>query len=345
MESDSHSETASKDIWKELKTIQQKSYKNLDCFQACVNHLFNGSFNYVYLPMIFCWNFEYVKSTKGVGHGLQVESRFHINDFYRHYLQTNVQFYEDAFVRDRGKINEALIKNKKVVIGIDAFFCPWNLAYQKVHILHFIVVQSYIDETKSYVCSDPFVSDQDYLFLEDTLQMAYKNTRVFEVENLLKPIIINDQLLLTILCSNYKQAITKQKRVSCISSSFFNVANRIEQLNVWTDLFENNDLRLCELPRKIKLAVGIRCAIAYVLLSWGINSKNESFISLYKQFSHVIQQWEMAYLLVFKLGIRGQTDKSTVKQLIVCIRAIGRLEERLYEHIQRILDSFREHTI
>ncbi len=126
---------------REEEIIKIEAAQNMDCLQSCFNLISNGNVYMTHMPMLTCWGFHYEQSRDRIAARIISPAGMLVNKFLEKYLNIHVEFCHRNYEQDSQVIRNALAAHK-IVVGIDPYECNWNIAYQKRHISHFVVLSA-----------------------------------------------------------------------------------------------------------------------------------------------------------------------------------------------------------
>ena len=308
--------------------LYRESIQNMDCFQHCIYNISNKDLFFACLSTVISWGFLYTGNSQTIGKCIEHPTHIYVNTLIREQLNMPISFFSNKLsFMDLKKIEW---DNEKIIFGIDAYYCPWNLAFQKEHINHFIVAISIDKKKETIICIDPFVSSELHEVKIDTFQRMYRNTRIIKD---IKPVdhsVIDQDKLLQLLCCNYSEII----KTNTVQSEFEKMAIAIKNVSQWTQLFESEDIRLCSIIREIKLLIGIRSAIAYILFEVEKNDGRFLIKNLYKDFWNMVQIWQEILMSLMKIYLKKELNMKNLAFVWRKILDIGKAEEAVYKNIQ-----------
>lgn len=157
--------------------IKKEHYNCFDCVIASLAQAWNFEFRLMYANH---WGFKYkpYNEMEDLSFGARLKPGW--NGVPKTLLKKNHGLYlkwhkmnccEDTL----NLLSKELSENRPVAIYIDAFFCPWNLAYGKYHIDHVCLVINIDEQKKILKCIDPFSSDKiEYLYLDSHVKYIDK---------------------------------------------------------------------------------------------------------------------------------------------------------------------------
>lgn len=308
--------------------IQERCMKNLDCFQACMQLVGQGNPLLVYLPKLICWTFWFEGAQTLLGGRIQANPKIFINDFYKKYLKIPVVFIKDDKEQMELAIQEALRLEKKVIIGTDVFYCCWNKGYKKSHLNHFLIVKEWSKETRRYCCSDPYFNEESfYVEANQLIQMCF-NVRIITLDKEPIKYALKEQELFQLLLSNYTSADELYEQYAAFSKALKCVKEREE-------IFENEDVSLCQIIYKLKNISGNRLSLAYVLLEYEENHPEFSAKGLYQSFYRMWEGWQALNIRLMRAHIKKKEIewRDSLSELIL---AQGKLESAVWGEIRNL---------
>ncbi len=183
---------------------------------------------------------------------------------------------------------------RPVAIQLDAFNCPWNIAYQKVHFNHYILTLGYKDEI--LLCQDPF---------------CYINN--IELDPKIQSYIGRDYYIYNI-CEKKDMLPEEQKMILKEAVQYYIMTqthNKILQfasdLIGQTDYFFNIQLQNPVIinPFFIKLKSLVSDRLNFLLFLEDISAvMPDQFTALVNDFRKITKLWQDTYLLMIKTMMR-----------------------------------------
>ncbi len=311
------------DIQKEIR-LQAKT--NLNCLQACMWVISQENTVFVYQPWLVYWVFQFEKGHKIIADGIQQIPRFFLNDFYKKYLQVPVVFLEGNAMHDEKKLQQALNGGKKVMAETDTFYCPWNIAYGKSHMQHYIIIDSWDAVTGQYGCLDPYFKDKPRFVSFQQLMEICHNIRFFTISQNGFPYGLEEAELVRILLSNFSDVTEMWTHYRTFADTLLKVQDRSE-------IFESGDVSLCQMIFKIRGLARSRFSLAYALLEYEEMHIHFFQEGLYRDFYEMWEGWQSLYMQFMHTHLRGLTaDK--LERLAENILSQGNLECRIWEKIK-----------
>lgn len=316
---------------REDETIKIEAAQNMDCLQSCLN-LISGENAYVaHMPMLTCWGFYYEQGKDRIGTRITSPAGMLVNKFLEKYLSVHVEFYHRNYEQDIMVIRNALAKNK-IIVGIDAFECSWNIAYQKSHISHFIVLDALQDD--KVFCYDPYISKKRYVMDMEQFKKCYYNVRIFPEDISDKKAAIDLQEIYRLLLHGY----SKTEPVG-IAQGFQAFAQELQYVEEFSAIYEFEDVRLCELIRKLRILYGVRLSIAYILSCLENDLKLTGMDNLYMDFFQMAGMLQMINVQLMKLNLLGNVTPERLEAMTEMASRLGELEEETYYRIKKKLED------
>lgn len=79
-------------------------------------------------------------------------------------------------------IQRELGYDRPVGTYLDSFYCPWNAAYQKFHIEHFVLIIGQDTDKGHFICLDPYASEDTYFLSVNHLKKGFGKYILFEAQ-------------------------------------------------------------------------------------------------------------------------------------------------------------------
>lgn len=310
--------------------IRNEAVRNMDCLQSCIYYISKNIY-LTYMPMLTCWGFYYEQGKRCIGDGIVSPDGMLVNKFLMKYLDTHVEFYQRTYEQDSVVIQEALGK-RKIVIGIDAYQCSWNIAYQKKHIPHFLVLDA--RKGDRFFFYDPYISNKQYEMDSGQLQNCYYNVRIFQEDGVDKNPNITLHEVYRLLLSGYSDTYS-----SGIAEAFKIFAQSLLYAEDFSMLYETGDVRLCSFIQNLRTLYGVRLSISYILLYMEKNIKSFGINHFHMDFFQMAEMLQMINMQMMKLNLMGKMIPQKQQEVAEMLRKLGELEETTYFKILE-LQSF-----
>ena len=161
-----------------VEKILPKRYANQNCIENCIANICDAldlDFRPIFL---FSWDFGYDLSKPKVGERVHYRNSCDMglnNYLYVAKKYLNIDF--SCIPDEKKNITDLLNKGVCLLISIDSFECPWNLAYQKYHYPHFYILK--YSDTTGFIAIDSFSSSEPVKVNIDTLN---KSKEVYKVD-------------------------------------------------------------------------------------------------------------------------------------------------------------------
>lgn len=302
--------------------IKNEAVQNMDCLQSCIYFISDKNIYLTYMPMLTCWGFHYEQGKDCIGEGISSPEGMLVNKFLGKYLDTRVEFYQGTYEQDSIIIQEALGK-QKIIVGIDAYNCSWNIAYQKKHIPHFLVLDG--RKGDRFFFYDPYISDKQYEMDIRQFQNCYYNTRIFQEEEFKKNPDITLQEIYRLLLSGYSK-----EHQPGIAGTFKIFAEDLCQAEDFSALYETKDIRLCSLIQNLRTLYGVRLSISYLLLYMEKSKKTFCLHHFYTDFFQMAGMLQMLNMQLMKLNLMGKMIPGKQQEMAEVLIKLGELEESAY---------------
>ncbi|BDC94604.1 hypothetical protein [Treponema bryantii] len=147
-----------------VKKILEKYKEGLDCFQSALYFLSKKTFNRdIFVITCLYWGFNLKNDCKYLYDNLQIIESEDFDKFFKEFCGL---YLEKVLIdSDLKSLKEELNKKNDCIVNIDRFYCSWNKAYQKEHLLHSFIISGFSDERNEYLCFDPFESEVKEFYL------------------------------------------------------------------------------------------------------------------------------------------------------------------------------------
>lgn len=307
--------------------------KNNTCLFACVDWVCGRDIN-TYLngfasSFPFCYRTDLCAD---VGTRIVSAENALFNILMRRYSGYNVCFEKHDSYSGIKKLQRACDNGSKIILGMDAFYCGWSSAYQKMHILHSIVVTGYDKGSGEISGIDPFDGKERRVVLPaEAYHLGYENIRVLtpckDYEKL------TEKKAVEILLRNYDE----RRCEDAFASFCANIGAAVDM----AALFDSRDVRNCALIRKCRGAATGRYGIALLLHRCAVIESRGQYGELEDLFYESAGVWQCLAMLCMKLCLTGKSFEETKGKLQAYIEGLGRLERKCGELLEDMNKMYR----
>lgn len=270
-------------------------------------------YDYLYFT---CWPFCYMKSKDtDIGSKIEYYNPKRMNQILQNYIGFDVQFYECSCEEGLDYIRRAIEESKSVVIGMDSYYCWWNIAFQNKHIRHFFIVEQIDVENSQLICSDPFFSsDAEYKLAMDCFDKGFQNVRIVENRKLYKEMSLYEICGMLLNGSNELNAVFQDFIID------------IQNVNDFNKMFDSSQVETCTLIRRIRETSEGRYGIAYILKKHDEISEEKIFNRAADCFLELGEMWKNLNMILMKLLLSGKLRDKYMKVILKDIRMIAEKE-------------------
>lgn len=166
----------------DIKPVRDETLNCIEGIIASVANHYSVDYRLMFLAS---WGFKFdilnTSNVCGVGERLGWRTRTSEQS-----LIESLQKYHGYIMKNHDSLSNKQVKflvQKELELGypvvtyIDGFGCPWNMAYQKSHIPHYILIIGICEEAGNYICIDPFCTDKveqiNFESLGETIKRCY----------------------------------------------------------------------------------------------------------------------------------------------------------------------------
>lgn len=301
--------------------FSEEYIENMTCFQTafvpiCVENDLNPL-----LMSLWGWSFRY-EDTEKIYDGLKIDYSIEPNLFFEKYMNLQI---EDV-VR-KNEVLDIIVKHLKekharIVMGIDAFYCPWVHSFLRFHVDHFFMIKSVDLVNKKFICIDWFV-DKNKEF-EFNISDAIDKMKAIKIVTIGQEGENEDAL--AELGRGYKNP-------ECIEEDYNNFAKRLKMIGSFEDLFESDDMNCCNIFVFLKNCRDYRfCICEYLKQQEG--AEFEEIISGFQQLTNL---WNQLKFSMIRLFMRKILKEKTINNISKLIMEIGKNEKSMYYKIKQIV--------
>ena len=260
--------------------FQSDIIKCMNCFQTAYAPILKKNDIDVSIMFLWGWSFKYVNEYEKLYEKPRNAYSRDTEQFLNTYtglLISDIDYKVDGkeIVRT---VDKETASDVDFVLGIDAFNCPWNKAFRKMHINHFVTVIGADVNSNTLKCIDWFSGKTDIYDLPCS---------EFDGVFYLKKVISNPHY-------EYKDAIkelTKAYDKDDFIKNYQSFIKDLKQVSDVEEVFENKNPELCRLLIILREFKQYREGIMHHFLAIDNNSRQntiygylaEEFKNLYKQ--------------------------------------------------------------
>lgn len=328
-----------------VKPIRRDYYSCIDGILATMANYFGKACS---LMFIGYFGFEYSarkEDATSIGEklseGIQCYSRYSLHRY--HNLKAtwhNIDNYKKLHSIIVNSLNDSI----PMGVYLDSFFCPWNNAYQKFHINHYVLIIGINDVENKYICLDPYSSEERYQLSYEFLEKGFREYISFEDDqrsyaNFSLSNILQENFYSKEHLESIEQKYDNIMLFACDLTKHIDIDREISP---W-----NGDLQSTVLFRKINSIGKDRAKFAYTLrsLSYVFESSDIYYISL--EVEKLCNCWDNVNSLLFKYHFRRTESIPTAiyEKLNFIAEAERLLSLRLIkasEHNENIIISFND---
>lgn len=294
--------------------------KHMNCFQTaflpiCVKYDIDP------LKMfLWGWSFNY-DNNPALYNRISVSYCMDTKQFLEEQLGLEIKEIRSSTPINITEMFDIMSAGNEMVIGLDAFYCPWSSAYQKMHISHFINVIE-VDVSKNVLCCNDWYTEEEPVYelpYEDLIAGRHSINCVHVKEK-------------TARGSVHELLVACYKQKSDIKQDFAKFANDIKAINDIGELFESSDARNCNIIIKIKECKGYRNGIAlYMKNALEDKEGGQELEEASMMFESLGKMWDKLLKSLLKLLIVNRAEARILDKIANNIIEIGELEEKTYQ--------------
>lgn len=294
-----------------VEPIRQEYFSCIDGILATMANYFDRPYALMFMGYM---GFVYVPDQQGANtfgekllYGIQRYSRYALYTY--HHVKASWHDAEN-YTSLHDTVVQAIKQFRPIGVYLDSFFCPWNLAYQKFHINHYVLVIGFDETDAAYICLDPYASTEKYRLPYSCLQKGFREYILFE-----KDIPQNKASfsLFDILHENlYSYAYTAyfENMYHAILQFASDLAAHIDthlETREW-----NGDLQSALLFRRINNLGKNRMKFSSALHCLGDAFENDDLHNIASEAEKLRNGWDILNSLLFRLHLTG---KESVKSI------------------------------
>lgn len=325
----------------DIKNVVIKNYtKNMTCLQTAFDVVCEKYAICSLLMFAWGWSFEYDSLEENIFNRLKFRFSMDTNLYMEMFMGMHVDYYMDKIENVYSHIVKNVKEKKELIIGVDAYYCPWNPVYYSEHIEHYFYVSDYDEERKIFFCIDPYISGNSKEVYEldmGLLKKGYKNYRVMSISKPLTELSYR---------SMYEQIISGYKNSEeSIEEKYKKFSHDIKHCVDYEDLFNGVNFRQCFLIIKMNQYEGDRMGISALLVCLESMLKEDNELSnLYEEFYVLANMWKQIRFLFEKQMIRNKLNLVNLNKMAEKIIEIGNREREVFNQIACYLRREQECT-
>ncbi len=300
--------------------MEIKEYK-ISCFQEALKQVCEKYGKEFQIFFAGEWGFFISEEeSKTIGDRINFYEKYRMNEFIERHMGFKVHFCKNVEVIPQ-LFKESMSDGNAVMVGMDAYGCPWNPAYKKVHMPHFFLLENWDSQSKKMECRDTFYSSESYFLNYDDLKPYFNDARIFRnVRNIKK---LEMKALKEILVQNYKKAKERPKYYFQIFAECISNFTDIDEIFP-SDVEVENQL----LFQKLRGFATVRYGLGDLIMQYSPEDYN-----YVEEFKALGQLWEQLRMMLLKVCLRQKMPMEKREQIVEIIQEISKKEELLYNKI------------
>lgn len=275
------------------------------------------------VALLSCYNWkiyreEHIKDIRG----FQIKLLFSQTGEVLRHLGVNIIHNDDDFNYAYQEIEEQLNQNQEVILGIDAYHCPWNPGYKKGHMKHYIILHK-MDYAKGVIrCYEPFHNPGDRELPMNSFRCGYINSYVFEKKNSTPEID----------AYGFCQSIVGESEEE-IQQIYKEIITFINNITVFEELYESSRVELCSITNLASRCYQNRFMIAEVLNRFFNELQEPGFRDWSNAFMKSSDTWKQIYLRLVKMYYMGRIRKEIIQIVTEELQISMEIERNLSKEI------------
>lgn len=301
----------------------------LDCLDAC----FLALKNELQVPnyLFYCYNWMlYKKYDNQDVRDFQVKSLFYQAENVRSQLGVAIQANSNKLNGAWACIEKQLEENKILLLGIDAFYCPWNPAYNLGHIIHYLIPKKVIYEDEVIECYEPFHNPGYRRLPFKSLAEGYADSFIFERESLVRDIDLY----------HYCQTIVGgEENIKEHLQSYEELISFLCEVDKFEELFESSQAEISSITQLANRCCDSRYVNGIIMKGFFDSTNENQFEKWSNIFLTVSSMWKKIYLKLVKMFYTKRINSIIMQRIIDELRQCMFMEEQICIELMQGGDS------
>ncbi len=199
-------------------------------------------------------------------------------------------------------INKELQNGRPVILELDAFWCPWDPAFQKYHNRHCFLINGFDDASNSFICVDPYFMQKDSLFSVEYYKNGFVEIITFNL--LTKPLEKQPEEMIRAYVMDMLNGSTP---------NYFENTRRfgmnLENIDFEKEIASNKQFWITTIYRVFEKILTTRVEYVVVLKYVAKKYNNPFFYELVDSFSEITNMWNVCRGMLIKISINNHKQK------------------------------------
>lgn len=305
-----------------IKPIRQEYFNCIDGVIATAAAYYQRSYELMFMGSL---GFKYEPRKEGIN-TFGGKLAFGIHNWSRYALQSYHQIrVEWSEVDSYDILHDLIIQNidnrNPIGVFLDSFYCPWNPAYRKFHITHYVLMIGYEKAGTEYYCFDPHLSTELKRLPCEHLKNGFKEYIIFKKDQEAN----NAILLIDILKDNF-YSFENINRFDNIRNNMLLFASELrENICIENEVSEfNGDLKNSLLFLMIDMLGKHRTKFSIALQYASNLFLNDELLALANDIAKSRKLWNSVNIFLYKLYFTG--NKALLEKTSDKLNEIAKLE-------------------
>jgi len=318
-----------------IQEIISNPKQYMSCLQSAINVYFERNSINGYDTFVWGGNLTYTNKSERLYNNLSVTYSNTTNDFIIKNMDVDLSYYTKSSTPFDKAITlaiESMNNGSSVIWGMDAIYCPWNKAFEKIHYSHYFLIEQIDEMNKEAVVYDEYMSDGERHSLSfKLLEQGYMNMRIIRKCNDNKS---NPTMSFMELVMELQKHCCDNVALSTMCTTFANDCIKA----TFDDLFESTNPENCTLILTMNEYKKIKLGVAYrIFMCNEAENEDSSAHEIGKLFFLVAKTLEKINTKLMRILLKGSIndkDRLSIKGF-----AENALEQE--RHINYLLSEFK----
>lgn len=270
----------------------------------------------------FNWKIERKENINDI-RGFQIKPVFSHTSEILQCLGINIIQNNNDFNSSLKEIERQLFQNIEVVLGMDAYHCPWNPGFKMGHMQHYIILLKINYDKGMVECYEPFHQPGYRELSIEKLRQGYINSYIFEKKSSISE--IDPTVFFQSIVSEPKEQVQQ------IYEEFINF---IGNVTVFMELYESSRVELCSVTNLASRCYQNRYIVARVLESFFNELQDQRIREWSNDFMESSDTWKQIYFKLVKMYYLGSVRKEFIQNIIEELQICMDIEMNLSSKIQ-----------
>ncbi len=211
-----------------------------------------------------------------------------------------------------------LKEGKAVLVGFDFYYAPWNEAYEKTHIFHYILVNEIKGDV--LICTDAFMDNLQVFWNKELFLKAVKTGYYVQVPEKMSGVAPNQ--VLGVVAQNMSEQSIRDNYEALIQD--------LKNIQSMEQLFECDEPGTCELIVMIKRIILNYEKIAQLFNLLDMKGKEKDMTTLCREIQY---QWELIINVLLRMHVRKKYKEADINAMVGILEGNIVREIKMYQFL------------